>query len=391
MSSGPIGKGPRLWLQPERTNRNGSVEPARWIIRDGNIKRSTGLLAHDAVAAQRALAEYIAAKHDPRAGVVDARDAQTADILTLYARDKVPGLSRPTDTASRIRRLAGWWCVPDAATRSMINHKRPVVRLTGTLRDISASTCASYIAHVGAVRSGTIDLEIFRAAINHAVREQVIDRPVLMTLPKAAPPRERWLTRSEVAKLVWLAWKGRRKANGRSGTSDALAPRKHLARFILLAVYTGTRKSALLNASFKRSPSFGYIDLEAGLWQRRAENQRVTNKRQPTVPLPRPLIAHLRRWKENGQTHPVEFYGAPVKRIDKAFRELVKDARLEGEVVPHTLRHTAITWGMQRGMDLWQASGYFGVSTQVLLEVYGHHHPDHLRSAADVMSRPRRP
>jgi len=59
--------------------------------------------------------------------------------------------------------------------------------------------------------------------------------------------------------------------------------------------------------------------------------------------------------------------------------------------VPQTLRSRAITWGMQRGMDLWQASSYFGVSTQVLHEVYGHHHPDHLRSAADVMSRPRRP
>lgn len=91
------------------------------------------------------------------------------------------------------------------------------------------------------------------------------------------------------------------------------------------------------------------------------------------------------------QTNAFEFHGAPQKRIDEAFRELVRLAKLEGEIVPQTLRSRAITWGMQRGMDLWQASSYFGVSTQVLHEVYGHHHPDHLRSAADVMSRPRRP
>ena len=55
--------------------------------------------------------------------------------------------------------------------------------------------------------------------------------------------------------------------------------------------------------------------------------------------------------------------------------------------IPHALRHTGVTWGMQAGMDLWDASGYFGMSTQTLLSVYGHHHPDHLRSAASKMAR----
>lgn len=50
--------------------------------------------------------------------------------------------------------------------------------------------------------------------------------------------------------------------------------------------------------------------------------------------------------------------------------------------MPRTFRHTAITWGMQSGMDAWAASGYFGLSLQTLLEVYGRHHPDHRRDAA---------
>jgi hypothetical protein len=30
---------------------------------------------------------------------------------------------------------------------------------------------------------------------------------------------------------------------------------------------------------------------------------------------------------------------------------------------------------MQRGADPWQAAGYLGMSLDVLLNTYGHHHP----------------
>ena len=263
--------------------------------------------------------------------------------------------------------------------------------MTGTLVDVRTATCKAYLAFVGAPRSARMDLELLRAAINHAHREQLLDRPIPVALPEKSLPRERWLTRDEVAKLVWAAWRHRRRDNGRSGTADDWATRKHLARFILIAAYTGTRKTAILNASFERAFGRGYIDLEAGLWHRRGAGVRATRKRQPAIPLPAPLLAHMRRWQKNGQKFAVEFNGQPVERMDKAFRLLVKDCELSGEtVVPHTLRHTAITWAMQRGMDPWAASGYFGLNLQTLTENYGHHHPDHLRQAVETMARPKR-
>jgi integrase len=57
----------------------------------------------------------------------------------------------------------------------------------------------------------------------------------------------------------------------------------------------------------------------------------------------------------------------------------------QGSVTPHTLRHTAATWLMQAGVDPWQAAGFLGMSVQTLLEVYGHHHPDYMREAADAI------
>jgi integrase len=162
-----------------------------------------------------------------------------------------------------------------------------------------------------------------------------------------------------------------------------------LARFILLAIYTGSRKQDVLNACFEQRHDVGFIDLDRGLWSRKPGSKLATKKRQPAIPLPGPLVAHMRRWRKAGQVFPVEFNGRPVLNISKAFRQLVIDSGLGNDVVPHILRHTGVTWGMQNGMEIWDASGYFGMTVQLLTDVYGHHHPDHLRDAAARMGRRR--
>jgi integrase len=60
---------------------------------------------------------------------------------------------------------------------------------------------------------------------------------------------------------------------------------------------------------------------------------------------------------------------------------------LEGNITPHTLRHTAATWLMQQGTDIWQASGFLGMSPQVLIDVYGHRHPDYMQDAATRITK----
>jgi integrase len=105
--------------------------------------------------------------------------------------------------------------------------------------------------------------------------------------------------------------------------------------------------------------------------------------------LPDRLLAHLRRWKRRGQHFAVEWNGEPVKAIEKAFANAVADADLGKGVTPHTLRHTAATWLMQEGVDLWEAAGYLGMTVEMLSQRYGHHHPDHLSGAKNAFSRQR--
>lgn len=70
-------KGPRLWLQPARRNKDGAVaEPAVWCVRDGSIKQSTGANAGDLAAAEAFLREYLIKKGAPR-----VRDRDPSQVL----------------------------------------------------------------------------------------------------------------------------------------------------------------------------------------------------------------------------------------------------------------------------------------------------------------------
>src|SRR5262245_7094190 len=100
----------------------------------------------------------------------------------------------------------------------------------------------------------------------------------------------------------------------------------------------------------------------------------------------------MRRWLDKGIVHDhfVEWHGEAVQSVKTAFKTAVRLAKLPGNVTPHTLRHTAATWLMQAGVDKWEAAGFLGMSVEMLDQVYGHHHPDHLRTAAQVLSYGRR-
>jgi integrase len=109
------------------------------------------------------------------------------------------------------------------------------------------------------------------------------------------------------------------------------------------------------------------------------------------APIPPRLLAHLRRWQRLGLVggHFVEFNGKPIASVKTAFSRAVMLADLSaegGKIVPHTLRHTAATWLMQRGVPIWQAAGYLGMSAEMLDRVYGHHSPDHLKGAANAIT-----
>jgi hypothetical protein len=102
-------------------------------------------------------------------------------------------------------------------------------------------------------------------------------------------------------------------------------PLRHIARFLLIALYTGTRPGAFMTASADRGPGRSFVDTEHGIFYRLAQGKRATNKRQPPVPVPAWLLAHLRRWARLGsnQGYFVEWNGKPIRSIKVGFGRAV--------------------------------------------------------------------
>jgi integrase len=287
------------------------------------------------------LHQYLAHSRQPEA----SPSPLIADMLLVYAREHAPYTRSISTIAHTVSNLERWW-----------GDKR--------VSDITANNCRAYAATRPSLAARR-DLETLRAAINYWHREYgPLPSVPAIVLPDKPAARERWLTRSEVAQLLWTA---RRTP--------------HLTRFILLGIYTGSRAGAILGLTWDR------IDLVRGVMLRRGEGETESNKRRPPVRLGRKILFHLRRWRrlDNGASEYVCHYeGKRVTKLRRSWATAVQRSGLQGQVTPHTLRHTRATWLMQAGVDLWEAAGQLGMSPQILERTYGHWAPDFGKQAAEV-------
>ena len=114
---------------------------------------------------------------------------------------------------------------------------------------------------------------------------------------------------------------------------------------------------------------------------RRATGKTETKKRTPTVSrvpsppagAPSPMGAHGRPARRRDRRRPRRQRQAGM--VDGACRE----AGIE-HCTRHDLRHTAITWAMQRGVrQVARRRGSSGSQLDMIESTYGHHHPDHLQ------------
>lgn len=394
-------KGARLVWRDESRKQDGSLRSrAGWFIRDGGTFVSACGGSGNRERAERRLANFITEKYQPvRERGRDPTTVTIADAVSVYLTDVAPSHAKPKETAGRMVAVLNWF------GDMMIG-------------DINGKICRDYAKAHGNGAAARRQLEDLRAALNNYHREGfIISAPAIVLPPKSAP-RDRWLTRDEAAALIRVAWRMRQSWKGQA--SDRRTGR-HVARFILVALYTGTRSAAICGAAVRRTEGVGHLDLERGVFYRRAAGRLETKKRQPPVRLPDRLLAHVRRWavtplaiktKGRGKStnigrmiahdYVVEWNGKPVQSIKKAFWSVVEAAGLgwyddveardgsvrrvfRTDVTPHIFRHTAATWLMQQGSDPWAAAGFLGMTVEMLIQTYGHHHPDFQADAAEAI------
>jgi integrase len=374
---------PRLYLREDERV---------WVIRDGQTTLRTGCAEADIEGAQEALQKYLAGKFKPVARERDPDNLTVAEVLAAYGSEHAPHVVDSERIGFALAHLEVFW-----------NGKR--------LSDVRGSTCREY-AQWREMSPGTVrrELGVLSAAIGHWHKEHgpLVAVPVV-TLPDAPEPHAEFLTHQEAALLLAgaLGWYRERwsdvatRQEHHRWRRNPFRIQRHAARFILLGLYTGTRPGAIADVRWFRNKDGGWIDIEAGVMHRRGIGRTETNKRKPPTRLGKRILAHLRRWKrlddkarekaaeEAGHpvttlVHVVSYDGEPITKIRRAWASAVELAGLGEHVTPHILRHTRATWELQDGIDPYEVAGHVGMSVQTLLRVYGHHHPDFQRKAAEV-------
>jgi integrase len=364
---------PRLKLRAARKGRN-----AIWVIKDREREISTGCSQSERAKAEIALAEYITKTRQPSFGNGHPAEVLIGDCLSVYCEKHGPTVARPEGLALEVERLAEYWgdklatevteetCNGYLAWRCAQTDKR-ATRSKG--RNIAISTAKR-------------ELVTLSAALNWCWRNKRLSVPVVVTLPSVAERRERYLTRSELAALLWAAL-----GFNRDGTRNKFRINRHLARFILIGLYTGTRHDAMLRLQWMPNTAGGWFDLEAGILYRRPQDAIETNKRRTPSPIPRRLMPHLSRWRNPSTQYVIEYDGKPIaSQLRRGWIGARMMAGLGPDVTPHALKHTCATLMLQNRVSTWDVAGILGTSEAVIRRTYGHHSVEHLRRAVDVWS-----
>lgn len=398
-------KGPRLYL------RQGRIEPSTgkrrepvWVIRDGAAEISTGLYRDELDEAGRALSRYIADKWAPPPAGGDPsspKDVLVAEVLALYLLERVPKLADPKSAKGWLRNLNAWWGAR-------------------TVADVKRSSCRDYVEwrvqqNNGSFKHGAPrkvsdqtarrELETLSAAIGYWHGEHTLtSRPVVDLPDKPESPRDA-LSRQQAAALLWATMGHRRCHDGawEAATPQVRAQRHHLRRYALIGFYTGTRAKVVTSLLWEEAALQAWVDLDRGMIFRRGKMEKdKATKRRPVVRIPCKLLAHMRRWREIDRKREAEirkedpdfrivsvlhYGGQPIATdVRNGFAGCVADAGLPPEITPHWLRHTAATWLMEGGADVWDAASFLGMTPSTLEAHYGHHRPDHQAAARKAIS-----
>jgi integrase len=318
-----------------------------WTDRGRSRECSTGTA--DREQAEIFFAEWMH-RRGRRAGPSDPAEILVTDVLNDYLQQRGPNIGAPERIAYAVLALTDFF-------------------EGNVVADVTPQTCERYVEKRGrSAGTSRRELGVLRAAINRSHRSGRLTRPIAVELPERPEPRDRWLTRQEAAWLIRAAM-----------TPQA---RLYLPLFILLGLYTGRRKEAILSLRWPQ------VNFEARTINFEVSGRKRTNKRRGIIPIPPRLLPHLLRARRRGSDlgYVLHIDGERIGDIKKGFAAACERAGLQ-EVTPHTLRHTCATWLMRAGTDPWQASGFLSMSMETLQRVYGHHHPDFQREAAENIGR----
>lgn len=306
---------------------------------------------------------------------VSTRTASDDEAASFLAAFRLAALDEPVADLTIGAALDWYW---DSHGKSVmrpdniefaIRYLKPFFASTPAL-DLSLSMQESYVDYRRKTGAGDEsirrDLSVLSAALNRAVRYKKLDRrPPYLTM-RPGSPRERWLTRNEVARLLRQM---RKPAQGRI--------HRHLLLFTRLALYTGARSGAILDLTWDR------VDFDRGLIDYRVPGRKVTRKVRTIAPMTkrvRRMLLHA--YKHRKSRHVISWAGQRIERIALACKRHAAKAGIEG-FSPHVLRHTFASWAVQRRVPIYMIGKALGQTVASTTERYAKLAPDDVLDAME--------
>lgn len=205
------------------------------------------------------------------------------------------------------------------------------------------------------------ELAYLQAALNLAEQSNLITKAPKLEKPPAPRPREAWLTRDEVRRLLDCA--------------EAF----HVQLFIALAISTAARPKHLLDLRWSQ------VDMARRVVNLDRPDLDRTRKGRARVPLNDLAVEHLNTVLGMAETdHVIEWHGKPLRSIKRGIEAAARRAGVKA--TPYVLRHSAGVWMAQAGVPLAEIAEYMGHNDlNTTRKHYARFGADHLKSAARAL------
>lgn len=287
------------------------------------------------------------------------------DVLAAYGDARGPDVEDPVRMGVAMLRLSGFWGGRTVAEITKAN----VDAYVATRRVEFAKSERDRVARAKAARkscqpprtlslsTARRELVVLRAAVMAAHATGVLTEVPSIPLPPEGKPRDRFLTRQQVARLVRAA--------------RTLPRARYLALFILIAFYTGARMRAILQLRWdEHREGGGWVDLERGSIDFLGHDEQ-SNKRRARIPIPDRLLTLLHFARKRTRQHVIEYEGQPIDDVKRAMGKAADIAKI-GRVNTHMLKHSAISYLLGQGVSIWAVSRWTATSVATIEKVYGH-------------------
>lgn len=235
------------------------------------------------------------------------------------------------------------------------------------LSDISKIMAQTYMTRRKrtGVTNATVNREVtfLKCMLQRALDWGYLDRNPLQGLKmlKEAPIRERYLTSEEGERLI------------------RVSP-DYLKDIIVFALATGFRKSEIFDLTWNDiilNDRFTYGEITIVGKGNKRRNIRMNR----TV---HELLSRKRRKKQGKYVFASPKTGGRMDNVDHAFRTALKHAGIENFRF-HDLRHTAASWMVQGGADIYAVQKILGHANIKTTQRYAHQSPEYLERQIKVL------